>query len=210
MKPLAKSPWKQRIVFFFAGAIFAFVCGFVHLTWMDIVPYETHDSQPASVKTLRELIGWLPWLVFAVVLVLRSVKGPRIRVGFYFLGTLTPMVIFIAWMVLGPSLADLAHRRQFNAELWRSQGNSQPDPMWPPRLCMVDHLVSGGRLDGLTRSEVVELLGPPHYGSHLGGVTYDMNYYLGPERGFIRIDSEWLCIAFGENGKVSRSWIERD
>ena len=207
-RSLAESPWKQRIVFFFAGAIFAFVCGVLYLAWMDIVPYATHDSQPASVKTLRELVGWLPWMAFVTVLVLRSVKGPRIRVGFYFLGTATPTVIFVGWMVLGPSVADLVHRRPFNAELWRKQAISEPDTTWPPRLCMVNHLIASGRLEGLSHGEILELLGPPSQGPPLAGATY--GYYLGPERGFIRIDSEWLLIAFGEDGKVSRCWIGRD
>jgi len=210
MKPLIESAWKQRVVFFLVGAIFAFVCGLVQLAWMDIVPYTTLASQPGWLKTLKEIVGWLPWLAFAAVLAWRFVKGRRVRVGFYFMGTVTPMAILITWMMLGLSVADLVHRRPFNAELWRNREDSQSDGMWPPRLCMVDHLISSGRLEGLTRSEVVELLGPPNQESYFSSVAHDMHYHLGPERGFIRIDSEWLLIAFGENGKVSRYWLARD
>ena len=83
--------------------------------------------------------------------------------------------------------------------------------MWPPRLCMVDDLMSSGKLDGLTSQQVVELLGPPHDKSFPFGCTQcDIHYYLGPERGFIRIDSEWLFITFGKDGKVTRYWLYRD
>jgi hypothetical protein len=175
---------------------------------MAIVPYTTFDSQPGWLKMLKELVGWLPWIALAAVIVWRSAKGRRVRVGSYFLGTVTPMAILIAWMMIGPSVADLVHRRHFDAELWRKQAISEPDTTWPPRLCMVNHLIASGRLDGLSHGEVLELLGPPSQGPPLAGATY--GYYLGPERGFIRIDSEWLLIAFSENGKVSRYWIGRD
>ena len=83
--------------------------------------------------------------------------------------------------------------------------------MWPPRLCMVDDLLSSGRLDGLTRKQVVDLLGPPaDQNFPAGAQSCDIHYYLGPERGFIRIDSEWLFITFGDDGKVNRYWLYRD
>ncbi len=38
----------------------------------------------------------------------------------------------------------------------------------------------------------------------------DMHYYLGPERGFMRIDSEWLFIKLDSDGRVARQWLYRD
>jgi hypothetical protein len=58
---------------------------------------------------------------------------------------------------------------------------------------MVDDLLASGRLNGLTEGRVIELLGPP--GGKLPGF-YD---HLGPERGFIRIDSEGLLVEFGSD-----------
>jgi hypothetical protein len=37
-----------------------------------------------------------------------------------------------------------------------------------------------------------------------------MHYYLGPERGLFRIDSEWLFIDFDDQGVVERYSIYRD
>ena len=211
MKPLAESPWKQRSLYFLAGAVFAFICGFIQFRWMDIVPYTAFDQQPGWLKGLNRSVGWLPWIAFVVVLVLRFIKGRRIRVGFYFLGTAAPMVLLLGRLSLGDSLANLVHRQKFDAESWRNQEQIEHDHMWPPRLCMVDNLMSSGRLEGLTSGQVVELLGTPHEKSFPAGAkSCDIHYYLGPERGFMRIDSEWLFITFGDDGRVNRYWLYRD
>ncbi len=39
---------------------------------------------------------------------------------------------------------------------------------------------------------------------------WDMVYRLGMERGFISIDSEWLVIRLGTNGRVTESRIVHD
>jgi hypothetical protein len=75
MKPLAQSPWKQRVLFFFAGLLVALGCGLILLHWMSIVPYGAFDQQPAWLKGLRKLVDWLPWISVAIVLILRFVKG---------------------------------------------------------------------------------------------------------------------------------------
>jgi outer membrane protein assembly factor BamE (lipoprotein component of BamABCDE complex) len=76
---------------------------------------------------------------------------------------------------------------------------------------MVDDLMSSGRLDGLSRDQVIALLGPPHLKDFPGEAWQcDIHYFLGPERGFFRIDSEWLFITFDKDEKVRRYWIYRD
>jgi len=69
---------------------------------------------------------------------------------------------------------------------------------------MVDDLLASGRLNGMTETQVFEFLGPPD-GKRLG-----FSYYLGPERGFMRIDSETLIVEFSAKGTVSRARIYRD
>jgi hypothetical protein len=76
---------------------------------------------------------------------------------------------------------------------------------------MVDDLVSSGMLFGRTKSEVVELLGFPRDKTFpLGPVACEINYYLGPARGFCGIGSEWLYISFGRDGKVDQYWLRSD
>jgi hypothetical protein len=111
------------------------------------------------------------------------------------------------WLIFGHNFENFMHQRKFDDQIWRSQSKSEPYSDWPPRLCMVDDLLASGRLNGMTKSQVIEFLGPPvaPYSEGLG-----FSYYLGPERGFIRIDSETLIVEFGVDGKLSRARIYRD
>lgn len=75
------------------------------------------------------------------------------------------------------------------------------------RLQMADDLIRTHRLDGLHRDEVVALLGEPPKTPYFK--EYDLVYLLGPERGFISIDSEWLVVKFGPDGRA-KARIVRD
>jgi hypothetical protein len=69
---------------------------------------------------------------------------------------------------------------------------------------MVDDLLSKDVLIGRTREDVIQLLGRPD-----GASTHILVYWLGPERGLIRIDSERLGIDLAD-GKVKSAAILRD
>ena len=66
---------------------------------------------------------------------------------------------------------------------------------------MADDVVARELLDGLTRTEVTALLGQPPDTEYFH--DWDMVYRLGMERSFFSIDSEWLVVRFGEDGRVS-------
>ena len=76
--------------------------------------------------------------------------------------------------------------RPFDADLWR-QGMQSHTAV---RLHMIEPLMRSRNLDRLTRSQVVSLLGPPSNDGYFA--DWDLVYWLGPERGLMRIDSEWL------------------
>lgn len=52
------------------------------------------------------------------------------------------------------------------------------------------------------RAQVESLLGAATPDSYFAESQPDLLYYLGPERSFIGIDSEWLAIWFNENSTV--------
>src|SRR4051812_16351163 len=60
------------------------------------------------------------------------------------------------------------------------------------RLGMADRLVARRTLLGMTRAEVVGMLGEPTNTAKFG--AWDLVYWIGPERAFFSIDSEWLVI----------------
>ena len=73
---------------------------------------------------------------------------------------------------------------------------------------MADWLVLTHRLLGVSSSEVVALLGqPPPADKYRGN---GLVYVLGPERGFISIDYEWLVLTFGKATTVENAQVVTD
>ena len=73
---------------------------------------------------------------------------------------------------------------------------------------MADDLVNRKMLNGLTRSEVVALLGEPPKTEYFK--EYDLVYLLGQERSILPIDNEWLVLKFGPDGRVKVAIIVTD
>jgi len=205
---LAESPRKQRLLYFLGGAIFTSICGVIQLKWMDIVPYAAFDQQPAWLKGTKGLVGGLPWIALAAVIVFRFMKGRHIRAGFYFMGTVVPVGLLLGWLFLGPSLDDYRYRQSFDAALWRNQEKVEKDTKWPPRLCMVDDLLQKHQFKGMDREQVVALIGKPDKTESFR--DWDFVYLLGPERGWFSIDSEWLVFRFDNQKKVTEYKIVTD
>ena len=77
-----------------------------------------------------------------------------------------------------------------------------------PRLRMADGLLRSEILLGKSRREVEALLGPPTSTDKFR--DSGLVYWLGTERGFINIDSEWLTLNFDKAGRVHDARIVRD
>ena len=73
---------------------------------------------------------------------------------------------------------------------------------------MADRLVETSALQGMKRAQVVGMLGEPLQTPNFN--DWDMKYWLGPERGYLSIDSEWLVIRLGSDGRVADYRIVRD
>ena len=89
-----------------------------------------------------------------------------------------------------------------NAEHWRSSENDSP------RLRMADGLVRDRVLIGKSRAEVEAMLGPRADTSKFR--EYDLVYWLGRERGFMGIDSEWLVARVDAKGIVVEAQVVHD
>jgi hypothetical protein len=117
------------------------------------------------------------------------------------------VAIYAGWILFRAPAEDYAHRMRFDAAVWR-QAPPGDDASWPVRLRMVDDLIDRKLLDGLTTTEVRSLLGPVEPTEKFR--NWHMVYYLGPERGLFRIDSEWFVILFDGELKVAKYEIVRD
>ena len=92
-------------------------------------------------------------------------------------------------------------RRSFRTEKWISDPEN--------RTRIVDDLLSDYELVGMTEEEIRALLGGHDNESGYFLKEDRLVYWLGPERGWISIDSEWLVLDFAD-GVVADAFITRD
>ena len=76
------------------------------------------------------------------------------------------------------------------------------------RLRMIEPFRLTHRVNGMSKQEIVDLLGPGDDTSYFS--DWDAVYWLGPERSILSIDSEWLVMRFGPDGKVIEHRIVSD
>lgn len=108
-----------------------------------------------------------------------------------------PLLIgFVLLFLFGRNI--LIHR--FSTGSWQKYPEKRVD--------MVDDLLSKYELVGMTQEEVISLLGKSTDTEYFK-TENNMVYYLGPERGLISIDSEWLVMEMQDN-HISKVNILRD
>jgi hypothetical protein len=110
-------------------------------------------------------------------------------------------VLLVATRVVLHYLDPMARcdEHRFSAALWQDSVAS-----WHPRAirgCLVDDLLRSTALRGRSRADIVALLGEPPKTGYFK--EYDLVYWLGPERGIISIDSEWLVLRLDSLGRVA-------
>jgi len=74
---------------------------------------------------------------------------------------------------------------------------------------MIDDVVNNV-LPGKNKDEIENLLGKEVHSGCFSSMGCDLIYILGPERGFVSIDYEWLLIWFDEEGNFQRYKIITD
>jgi len=162
--------------------------------------------RPALLERLADILPWVPWIVLAALIAVRVTRGRVVRPVAFGAGVLAVHGLAVAALFLAPAFDEFRHRRSFDAAAWRR--HETKDAMWPDRLTMVDDLMERHPLRGLSRDSVERLLGPGDSTSYWR--EWDLVYWLGPERGLMRIDSEWLVVDFDANGRVRDYRLVRD
>jgi len=121
-----------------------------------------------------------------------------------------PIVLFIAtigFLLLRPPVEEYLRATAFESDVWKAR-SLDGNPSWPTRLRMVDDLLRRHLLDNASRPHVEALLGPADATSYFR--EWDLVYQLGPERGFMGIDSEWLVVRLDQAGQVADYRVLRD
>lgn len=110
----------------------------------------------------------------------------------------------IAWFLFGDSVQERLNRRNFDPIEWQGQKSMDKDV----RIRMVDDLLRRHSFKGMTREQVIAIIGEPDKTEYFK--NWDMVYWLGPERGFISIDSEWLVLRMDSRKRVLEVSVVRD
>ena len=150
-------------------------------------------------------VGIIP-LVFAIRRYRRKPSGWHAGL----VVAITLAVIASPFLMLfgAPAVGHIDERRNrlaFDSAAWKTSLSSPDDPI---RLRMVDDLLRRYQLRGMREDELIALLGKPPKTDYFR--EYQLVYWLGPERGFISIDSEWLAIRIGPDQRVTDARIVQD
>jgi len=169
-------------------------------------PSLVYDFQPESLRHIRSFLDYLPWVALGTVFIVDILKRNFARSISFLLGLALARVFLIGYFFWAPVVSHYVHRTPFNSTSWK---NEQPVNHWmyPMRLRMVDDLLKTYELVGMSKNQVDELLSIPEPTGYFR--DYHYVYQLGPDRGPISIDSEWLGIKF-ENDKVVEARILKD
>jgi hypothetical protein len=193
--PSAGRKWAQRLLFFVAGIA------------MTRVAAKLADRIPGPDGVVELLILGA---VGMALLVLRMRRGEQWRWLSYAVGVVVVWGALLAFLFGGPAAAAWLNTSDFDAEEWRSAELGRSET----RVWMVDDLLERP-LVGMKVADVDALLGPDDSARGTGyGAGYwdgwDRVWWLGPERGFIRIDSEWLVLRVDDAGVVREAKLVRD
>ena len=158
-----------------------------------MVPY---SAQTPMQKLIRARLWCIPLIVFVGILVACIRKKHLAGVLFYAIGVGASACLLwgvcMADLFVMPKISEYVNRMPFDSESWKNA--EVGDRENPVRLRMVNDLLETYSLEGMSREEIEELLG--------WCSDYDCQYWLGPERGVLRWDSEYLVIVFKNDSVI--------
>jgi len=133
------------------------------------------------------------FLLSIIYLVIRRLFKPIL---FLFAGTSLPFILLAIYVVTFPFIEDFFSKKDFSSKDWKEAGQNE-NIRNPVRIHMVENLLKMRHLVGMNKAEIDSLLGPPIKTEYFK--EYDYVYWLGPERDYDKVDSEWLVFKFTNN-----------
>jgi hypothetical protein len=101
---------------------------------------------------------------------------------------------------------DAAVKTAFDPAVWADEAKVYAAPY--PRNQMVADLRQRVLVPGLSRAEVLALLGPATDTEYFA--EHGLVYWLGPETGAVSVDSQWLLIDFDVEGRLQSTEVRSD
>jgi hypothetical protein len=136
----------------------------------------------------------------------REVRGVLIGVAIGIAIIVAVPWLFVELVLDGGPMARCDGRERFAATAWRDPVLAYGDSA--VRGCMVDDLLSRHNFREQSRAQVVVLLGEPRPTDYFS--EYQLVYWLGPERGLMSVDSEWLVFRIDTQGRVTEYRLVTD
>ncbi|WP_299674590.1 hypothetical protein [uncultured Dokdonia sp.] len=124
-----------------------------------------------------------------------------LRILFYSLIALV-CVSLLVFLLLINTMGNHFVEREFSSKVWKKDENK--------RVEMIDDLISKKVIDDLPAWQMITLLGMPDEDCYFYQSGHDMIYYLGPERSYFSIDSEFLLIWLNDDNFVEKYEIVLD
>ena len=151
-------------------------------------------------------IDYIPWSIGFAILIYSIITKKPTPVLAYAAGVIIPAVLFATVFMLAlPAYKDYTNRMEFDSRTWKHHNTSKQEPQ---RIRMIDSLLEHKDLIGMHYSDIIDLLGQPEDTAYFK--NWDMVYWLGPERGYISIDSEWLVLRYDQNKTITEYRVVTD
>lgn len=113
-------------------------------------------------------------------------------------------ISIFGYLIFSAKFKSYTNQVPFHSETWKSH-LADKDTV---KQQMVKDLLSNYNLVGMSKTEIVSLLGLPPQTQYFK--DYHFVYWLGPEQSLISIDSEWLGIQFDSADQVVRLDLLKD
>src|SRR2546423_1794434 len=108
------------------------------------------------------------------------------------------------WFFFGATIQEHLRACPFDAASWQGEKALTNDV----RIRMVDYLLRRHSFRGMTREQATAILGEPDKTKYFK--EWNLVYWLGAERGWMSIDSEWLVFRLDGQKRVTDYRIVRD